>query len=376
MQQIDIGDSTVTLKSVTQNKTFHCDGCGNFYPCELKKSLSIKPDLSGFTACEVLLNIRNLSTVGVSISASNWEMVDTDAYAYGAKPLCSTLRPATTVKPGSWVVSPGTQVDFILVFPEIETGKEIARILYAGSNKIQVIEINPLTQEAAKLFEAREEAKPNIAVNEHTFTLIHASFNEIEQRINSRLHNILGGKEMDRLENVIREKAFVIEQQLQDIGEANRSLFQEKYENIMTNFKIQSDKLKEKEVRRRSFDKKVEQLMELSPRDFEIYVADLFMALGYEKVELTPATNDKGVDVLIEHQGQRIAIQCKKYKGLIGSPMIQTFIGAMRHAESQKGFFVTTSVFSIEAEKMAAQHPIELIDGTRLAELIQKALEI
>lgn len=82
----------------------------------------------------------------------------------------------------------------------------------------------------------------------------------------------------------------------------------------------------------------------------------LFKALGYSKVTLTPSSNDKGVDVLAEYQGIKVAIQCKKYKGLVGSPQIQTFLGAMRHAEAQKGFFITTSVFSIEAEKMASAH--------------------
>ena len=77
---------------------------------------------------------------------------------------------------------------------------------------------------------------------------------------------------------------------------------------------------------------------------------------------------------MAEHHGIKVAIQCKKYKGVVGSPDIQTFLGAMRHAQAQKGFFVTTSVFSVEAEKMASEHPIELIDGIALADSIQKAL--
>jgi restriction system protein len=36
---------------------------------------------------------------------------------------------------------------------------------------------------------------------------------------------------------------------------------------------------------------------------------------------------------------------------------------------------VTTSTFSLSAEKFAAEHPIELVDGPRLIELVSSALD-
>jgi restriction system protein len=50
-------------------------------------------------------------------------------------------------------------------------------------------------------------------------------------------------------------------------------------------------------------------------------------------------------------------------------------LGTIQHTRSQKGFFVTTSTFSLAAEKFAAEHPIELIDGPRLVELVSSALD-
>jgi len=38
----------------------------------------------------------------------------------------------------------------------------------------------------------------------------------------------------------------------------------------------------------------------------------------------------------------------------------------MQHAETQKGFFVTTGKFSVEAENMASDHLIEVMDNVRL----------
>ena len=61
-------------------------------------------------------------------------------------------------------------------------------------------------------------------------------------------------------------------------------------------------------------------------------------------------------------------VQCKYHKqSVVGSPALQRFLGTIHHTGSHKGFFVTTSTFSLAAEKFAALHPIELIDGPRLS---------
>ena len=59
---------------------------------------------------------------------------------------------------------------------------------------------------------------------------------------------------------------------------------------------------------------------------------------------------------------------------MVGSPVLQKFLGTIHHTLSHKGFFVTTSTFSLAAEKFAAEHPIELVDGPRLVELVNEAL--
>ena len=61
-------------------------------------------------------------------------------------------------------------------------------------------------------------------------------------------------------------------------------------------------------------------------------------------------------------------------KGVVGSPELQKFLGTIHHTRSHKGFFVTTRTFSLAAEKFVAEHPIELIDGPRLVELVQEAI--
>lgn len=119
-----------------------------------------------------------------------------------------------------------------------------------------------------------------------------------------------------------------------------------------------------------SLNKKIDELLELTPREFEEYVGTLYKKIGFYS-EVTQYSNDKGVDVILFKDSAKYVIQCKRYRGTVGSPDIQKFIGAIEHAKADKGIFVTTGVFSSEAEKMAYEHPIELVDKIKLLKLIQ-----
>jgi restriction system protein len=88
-------------------------------------------------------------------------------------------------------------------------------------------------------------------------------------------------------------------------------------------------------------------------------------------------TGDEGADLLLERDGRRSVVQCKYSRargGVVGSPEVQKFLGTVHHTRSHKGFFVTTRAFSLAAEKFAAGHPIELIDGPGLVALVHQAL--
>ncbi len=117
------------------------------------------------------------------------------------------------------------------------------------------------------------------------------------------------------------------------------------------------------------------QLDTLTPEGFEEFVAELFDALGFQ-VEVVGGSGDEGADLLVARGGLRGVVQCKysKGRGVIGSPELQKFLGTIHHTRSHKGFFVTTRAFSLAAERFAADHPIELVDGSRLVELVHEAL--
>src|SRR4029078_5453785 len=78
---------------------------------------------------------------------------------------------------------------------------------------------------------------------------------------------------------------------------------------------------------------------------------------------------------LRRRDGLLAVVQCKYHKrGVVGSPVLQKFLCTIHHTLSHKGFSLPTRTFSLAAEKFAAEHPIELVDGPRLIELVNQAL--
>lgn len=88
-------------------------------------------------------------------------------------------------------------------------------------------------------------------------------------------------------------------------------------------------------------------------------------------------SGDEGLDGVIKQDKlglDRIYVQAKRYAAdrAIGRPDIQGFVGALHGAQADRGVFITTSRFSLEAhhyaEKVNAR--IILIDGATLAALL------
>ena len=114
----------------------------------------------------------------------------------------------------------------------------------------------------------------------------------------------------------------------------------------------------------------LEKMSELTPSQFEEYVAQrLFARQGYQ-VENTRDSKDGGVDiVVIDPEGRHAIVQVKLYSSTVGEPVVRDLYGALIHNDAQMGFLVTNSTISAAAHRWAAGKPIALIDGAQLVEL-------
>ena len=117
------------------------------------------------------------------------------------------------------------------------------------------------------------------------------------------------------------------------------------------------------------------------PEFFEKAVLDLLMAMGYGGAEgsatRTQLSRDGGIDGIIDQDAlglSRIYVQAKRYASdnTVGRPAIQEFVGALAGNAANQGVFLTTSRFSVDAQRYAdqVQARIVLVDGAKLSRLM------
>ena len=109
--------------------------------------------------------------------------------------------------------------------------------------------------------------------------------------------------------------------------------------------------------------------------EFEHYVAWLYRKRGFH-TEVTPPGNDKGIDVYVYENrlsGTPVAaIQVKQYRGDVGRPDVQRFVGSYI-SKGIHGIFVTTSSFTQTVYDFVKDEnlEVELIDGAQLSAMAQ-----
>ena len=118
----------------------------------------------------------------------------------------------------------------------------------------------------------------------------------------------------------------------------------------------------------------IAKLRGLTPTEFEEYVARIFEALGY-KTELTGGAGDEGIDIKMTKDGRRYLVQCKQYFGKKITPHhVRDFYGAIGSSHIDgRGYFVTTSFFTSEAERWAEDKNLELVDVNELIKLMRES---
>ncbi|HOM49291.1 MAG TPA: restriction endonuclease [Candidatus Hydrogenedentes bacterium] len=139
------------------------------------------------------------------------------------------------------------------------------------------------------------------------------------------------------------------------------------------------------EIRQARYQELIDIILMKTPRAFEQLVVQLLQKMGYgdtvkESGTVTPYSNDHGIAGIIKEDVLGfglIYIQAKRYNPMrkVQRDEIQSFVGALATAQSNKGVFFTTSSFTQGALDYAmnlSNKAIILIDGNTLAEYLYK----
>ncbi|MCA9958443.1 MAG: restriction endonuclease [Anaerolineales bacterium] len=118
--------------------------------------------------------------------------------------------------------------------------------------------------------------------------------------------------------------------------------------------------------------RRIEQLQRMDPVEFEQFVGYLYQKQGFS-VSTTVTSGDEGVDLVLR-KGRRLGIvQCKRYAGTVGQPIVRDLYGAMMHNKADEAVLVTSGIISKPAEEWAKGKPIALIDGHELISWARRA---
>lgn len=116
----------------------------------------------------------------------------------------------------------------------------------------------------------------------------------------------------------------------------------------------------------------IDSLKSLHWKEFENLMGEVFRREGYSVDERLVGGADGGVDLVLRQDGRRTLVQCKlRTRGSVGVPVVRELFGSMAAERAHSGVLVTTSAFTVEVHRFAADKPIRLIDGPELLKLVR-----
>jgi hypothetical protein len=106
----------------------------------------------------------------------------------------------------------------------------------------------------------------------------------------------------------------------------------------------------------------------MSGMEFEDHVARIARSSGVPVI-MTAVTGDWGVDLVVGHRPDRVAVQCKRQSRPVGAGAVQEVVaGAPMHG-CTKTMVVTNHEFTSAAVQLAELHGCKLVGGSELPRL-------
>jgi len=103
---------------------------------------------------------------------------------------------------------------------------------------------------------------------------------------------------------------------------------------------------------------------------FEKLVALVYRKLGYDVTRHGGANPDGGIDLVLQKDGRRKAIQCKHWKAWrVGVKPVREFFGALMDADIPQGKFITLCGYTNAATQFAKRNNIEIVTEAGLAQM-------
>ncbi|QBY03733.1 restriction endonuclease [Thalassotalea sp. HSM 43] len=119
-----------------------------------------------------------------------------------------------------------------------------------------------------------------------------------------------------------------------------------------------------------AFESKKDPLKNITWREFEMLVGEVYKKLGYLVYE-TQAGADGGVDLILKRNGEKIIVQCKQWRTQkIGVKTVRELYGVMVAESADRAIVMCSGTYTAESYVFAKGKPLDLIGGSQLREMI------
>jgi restriction system protein len=110
----------------------------------------------------------------------------------------------------------------------------------------------------------------------------------------------------------------------------------------------------------------------MSWSEFEQLIEEAFRRQGYSVASNAGRGPDGGIDAVLRNAQGEFLVQCKHWRSRqVGVTVVRELLGVVTARRAVGGIVVTSGTFTAEAQEFAGRVNVELIDGQRLAAMIQ-----
>src|SRR5919112_1738009 len=105
--------------------------------------------------------------------------------------------------------------------------------------------------------------------------------------------------------------------------------------------------------------RRFEEVRFMSGAEFEVFVADLFEAMGH-RVTVLGGAGDQGVDIVVNPRGKRIAVQCKNHSKPVNNKAVQEVYAGAKHHRCVEARVVSPAGYTRGAIELARSTDVSL----------------
>lgn len=114
---------------------------------------------------------------------------------------------------------------------------------------------------------------------------------------------------------------------------------------------------------------------EMDGHEFEEVCAEIYRKLGYGNVTVTQKTRDQGADITMENPDGSYVVQAKRQLAAVGNWAVQEAHAARSIYKATHAIVITNNTYTSQAVALAKACEVELVDRTRLAEMLAKSTQ-